>query len=216
MMPLKSINHRYKSWREAKLPASNQEGRITMSKPIAFGAYVYKHLKDCTIECRKRIYQYSAGDTLTVSDQDYFQQLFTLHPNYKKKRGVGIKSIMLDSDGLGNNCLWIVREDNSKEHISWRKCVRPHTEEEIIEMAFKRAVTGDITKVGVKDKAITYNANDNFKKLLKRFLNNNKTNYKQITLKHPVDNSDPRPLLADNWLAAEWYIYHEENQLMLA
>lgn len=187
-----------------------------MSKPIAFGLYVYETMKECSNDCREKIATYSAGDTLSDADQEYFKQLFTLHPEYHKKKGCGIKSIVYDDDGMGNNCLWVIREDDSKEDISWRKCVRPHTQEEIIEIAFKRAVTGNIAKVGTDERLAAYRANSKFKRLLSRFLKNNRTDYKKISVVHPTEQGDPRPLLADHWLAAEWYVFYEENQLMLA
>lgn len=188
-----------------------------MAKPLAFGTHVYTSMRDCANECRERIIKYSTGDTLNTDDFEYFTQLFTLHPEHRRKKGVGIKAIKYDNDGYGNNCLWIERHDGSKEDISWRKCVRPHTHDEVIEMAFKRAVTGNIAKVGVKDNnVITYRAGFKFNKLIKRFLDNNRTNYKLIKVINPPENGDPRPLLADHWLAAEWCVFHEENVKLLA
>lgn len=187
-----------------------------MSKPIAFGLYVYETLKECSTECRTRISKYSVGDTLNDDDSEFFKQLFTLHPEHKKKKGVGIKALTYEADGMGNNCLWILRLDGSKEDISWRKCVRPHTQEEIVEIAFKRAVTGNIAKVGVDEKLATYRGHSKFRNLLRRFLKNNRTTYKKISVVHPADYGDPRPLLADSFLAAEWCVFHEENQKLLA
>ena len=96
-----------------------------MARPIAFGWLVHATIRECTDECRARIANYKAGDTLNPADFEYFEQLFTRHPDRKKKVGVGIKQIKYDADGYGNNCLWVVRHDNSTEHISWRKCLRP-------------------------------------------------------------------------------------------
>lgn len=189
-----------------------------MSRPMSFGKYVFATMRDCAQECRERIKKYSKGDVLSKNDRLFFEQLFTLHPDYKKKRGCGIKEVRYDFDGLRNNCLWIVRLDGTEEDISWRKCVRPHTHEEVVIIAFKRVVCKDISKTSdhAIELAACYPASINLNKLLKRFFYNNKINPKQVVVRHPAVGNDPRPLLIDNWLAAEWYTFHDQNTQLSA
>lgn len=182
-----------------------------MPKPIVFGLYVFTTMKECSINSRERIIKYKTGETLNADDFDYFSQLFTLHPDYNKKRGVGIKAIKYDLDGLSvnNSCLWVVRHDGSEENISWRKCIRPHTHDEEVEIAFKRAVSSNIS-IGAERNAIA-NSSIKFNQLLKRFLYRKKIRHQHISISQPPENGDPRPLLVDHWLAAEWFVFHEEN-----
>lgn len=186
-----------------------------MPKSITFGSHVFTSTQECSAHSRERVFKYKAGETLNTDDFEYFIQLFTLHPDYQKKRGVGIKAIKYDLDGISmkNCCLWLVRHDGSTEDISWRKCIRPHTHNEEVEIAFKRAVTGSNDTV---DNAASCDAGVNFDRMLSQFLNNKRIKRQSISVAQSNEASDPRPLLVDHWLAAEWYAFHKANTKLLA
>ena len=76
------------------------------------------------IKCR-----YKAGETLNTADFDLLHGVYSYHPDYARKLGVGVRSIKVDvaptlADEKTRSCFWFVRTDGSTTDVSLRRCWR--------------------------------------------------------------------------------------------
>ena len=95
-----------------------------MSNSIILSNHRFYSAKECFKECKIKIKKYRVGNQIPKKDQDFFKELFKLHPKYEKKVGCGIKFIKYGLDTTyGTGCLIIVRLDNTEQSISWRSCL---------------------------------------------------------------------------------------------
>jgi len=72
---------------------------------------------------RAVLYKYSIGEYLKGQDFDNLLDLLKKHPRSVQKIGVGIKGLLVDSDGYGGRCFYLIRQDGTKESFSYLKCL---------------------------------------------------------------------------------------------
>lgn len=200
-----------------------------MAKPIVIGDIQFRTKTAAKDEIRRRIGQYEAGDTLSLADQVFFEELFKLHGEYSEKVGAGIKHIQVERDFHRNRCLYIHRTDGSETDISWVHCVQPASTKTVVSAAFRRAV---------KERVMTFKSDQlsegchcpilnipldyanshvayteySFDSLLDNFLSQEGVTFESIDLINPnPDDSDQRGILKDPDLKAQWDQYHELN-----
>jgi len=85
---------------------------------------------------------------LTREDKRWLYRLFENHPEWTKKKGVGIKDIVRRKTMWGNRCFYLIRKDNSETDISYKVCIigKP-TKLAEIKKACRYAVTSEVMKV---------------------------------------------------------------------
>jgi hypothetical protein len=86
------------------------------------------NLTETLIEEKRKIYRailykYSIGEYLKGQDFDNLLDLLKKHPRSVQKIGVGIKGLLVDSDGYGGRCFYLIRQDGTKENFSYLKCL---------------------------------------------------------------------------------------------
>jgi len=208
-----------------------------LAKPISFGKFKFGTRKSCEEEARSRINSYTAGSVLSVIDKCFFEALFTLHSEYDEKVGCGIRHIEVSLDFHNNKCLAIIRNDDSREIISWRHCIKPHTQKMVVSYSFRRAIKNTITefkrqaisdgsicpilsiKLTFGNSHVSY-IGPSFDDLLSNFLEENSLNYESVELKDPeAEDSDQRGILFDPNITSNWRSYinnHAELALLSA
>nr|WP_169050482.1 DCL family protein [Brenneria salicis]NMN92915.1 uncharacterized protein DUF3223 [Brenneria salicis ATCC 15712 = DSM 30166]RBP60966.1 uncharacterized protein DUF3223 [Brenneria salicis ATCC 15712 = DSM 30166] len=200
-----------------------------MAKPIVFGSYHFKTKASATEEARRRINVYEAGERLKLDDEHFFNLLFTLHPQYLEKKGVGIDHIKVERDFHNHRCLYIHRIDNTTTDCSWVQCIRPASQKTIVSMAFRRAVKETVMaykreKLNVEQVCpvfgirLTYEnshvsyLSPSFEKLLNDFLYACSLDIDGISLNNPKpEDADQRGLISNPILLKEWRDYHQRN-----
>lgn len=60
---------------------------------------------------------------LTENDKAQLKELFKKHPSYARKKGTGIKDIVVEKTKFNNNTFVIVRNDFTKTDISYIVCI---------------------------------------------------------------------------------------------
>lgn len=85
---------------------------------------------------------------LTREDKRWLYRLFENHPEWKKKKGVGIKDIIRRKTMWGNKCFYLIRKDGSETDISYKVCIigKP-TKLAEVKKACRYAVTSEVMKV---------------------------------------------------------------------
>lgn len=203
-----------------------------MAKPIAFGPYQFKTKGRAIEEARRRINLYEAGERLKFDDELFFNFLFTLHPQYSEKKGIGIDHIRVERDFHNHRCLYIHRIDNTKIDCSWVQCIRPASLKTIVAMAFRRAVKETVIAFK-KDKLsvehvcpvlgirLTYEnshvsyLSPSFEKLLTDFLYDCNIDVGDVSLTNPhPDDADQRGIIANQNLLKNWRDYHQHNAIL--
>ncbi|WP_084646101.1 DCL family protein [Marinimicrobium agarilyticum] len=200
-----------------------------MSKPISFGNFQFRTKKSATEEVRRRINKYEFGDKLNIEDELFFTSLFTLHSEYKNKKGVGIDHIKVERDFHNNRCLYIHRVDGSKVDCSWTHCIRPAPQKSIVSIAFRRAVKDIITSFKREQLAFVKSCPElgtdlsmsnshasytgaSFENLVDDFLNLNNLTYESITLTNPAPgDEDQRGIISNPEIINKWIEYHYKN-----
>jgi hypothetical protein len=200
-----------------------------MAKPIAFGNYQFRTKKSATEEARRRINQYEAGNKLSIDDELFFTSLFTLHSNYKEKKGVGIDHVRVEKDFHNNRCLYIYRIDGSNIDCSWVHCIQPASQKTTVSMAFRRAVKGRIMefkKLKLRGNSVCpelgiplFFENSHasylersFEQILDSFLSQNQITHESVKLTNPQpSDSDQRGILSDIDQTKNWSEYHQQN-----
>ncbi len=86
------------------------------------------HLKGKSIEDKRIFFKamlnsYGIGEWLEERAFEALLELLKMHPNAKKKIGVGIKEFMVDHDGHGGKCFHLIRQDGTKEDFSYLQCI---------------------------------------------------------------------------------------------
>ena len=74
--------------------------------------------------CKDILNAYSISQKLTDIDEAIVLNEFKNHPDWEKKKGVGIDFIYVDKDTFNNRCFYIKRIDSSFEDISYIKSIR--------------------------------------------------------------------------------------------
>ena len=69
------------------------------------------------------LYKYSIGEYLKGQDFNNLLDLLKKHPRAVQKIGVGIKGLLIDRDGYGGRCFYLMRQDGTKEKFSYLKCL---------------------------------------------------------------------------------------------
>ena len=200
-----------------------------MAKPILFEDHYFKTKTLAIKEIQNKIKPYSAGDKLNKEDEIFFLKLFKLHDEYEKKIGCGVSHITVEKDFHNNKCLYIHRIDGKSEDISWRHCIRPMSQKEIVSYAFRRAVKETVIefkKIHLQDNAHCpilhtpldfYNSDTSyipysFDELFLDFLKEHGLTIDSIELKNPEQNDpDQRGIIQDLSLRNAWIEYHRAN-----
>lgn len=91
--------------------------------------------------CRSILNHYMIGQTISEETHiNFLNKLFSLHPNWMKKKGCGIKSIYIDNDRYGHRCFYIRRIDNTYTDISYLSCINPPSKLNDIKKACRNAI----------------------------------------------------------------------------
>ena len=96
--------------------------------------------KELTDKCREILYK---GVPIVGEEDTEFllNNVFILHPNWPKKRGVGIKRIEVrDNPKYNNKNFFIIRLDDTETDISFTKCISNPTDFRIIKNACRNAI----------------------------------------------------------------------------
>ena len=198
------------------------------AKPIIFGDFQFRTKKSAEDEARRRINKYEENQKVNECDELFFSSLFTLHSEYQEKIGTGIDYITVQKS-LNNRCLYIHRTDGSKVDCSWKHCLHPASQKQIVSMAFRRAVKERVMDfkndqlpnvkicpiIGIQltheNSHVCY-TEKTFDELLSDFLSKNHIAIESIKLTDPPsEDDDHRGILTDSKLAALWNDFHTEN-----
>lgn len=96
--------------------------------------------------------KYELNDVLNDEDFSFISKYLTLHPEYEKKVGCGLKAIIIKRDGNWGKtrCFHIVRTDETQTDFSYLTCLNHSTSREPLTM-FKKAA-----RSSVKDQVLSY------------------------------------------------------------
>ncbi|KKN26585.1 hypothetical protein LCGC14_0873230 [marine sediment metagenome] len=98
--------------------------------------------KSSLTELIKRILH--SDDPLSPEQKNILLSLFKYHPNYEKKKDVGISDVVRRKNRkYGQTEFWIIRTDNSETDISYKKCIEclanPDCRETLAKNYFRQA-----------------------------------------------------------------------------
>jgi hypothetical protein len=87
------------------------------------------------------LHRYGIGQHVTDEDEVLFLlDLFSQHPDWPKKKGVGVESISITQSAFKTRCFVLHRWDGSTTDISYKKCVSPPSDEQLIRQACRDAL----------------------------------------------------------------------------
>ena len=200
--------------------------------PISFGGYWFENKKCCVDETRSRISRYKRGQKLSESDTKFFTSLFTMHHDYLEKIGCGIKFLRFDRNKeYGNNCIIIVRRDDTEVDISWATALQPPRVKHDIQTGFRAAVEHDVNmfkkimiergarcwltgeKLTYENCRATYSTDLTFNELLDEFLDIIDIDIHEVSLVQPRRRKlrkQPVLMLQNPTLKRMWFVYHRE------
>jgi len=101
-----------------------------------------KTKKEKTEKCKELLYK----DTLTLDDKKFLASIFINHPNWKDKRGVGVKDISRMKTIYNTTSFQIIRKDGSTTDISYNECISPSSSLSKIKRACRTACKTEIIK----------------------------------------------------------------------
>lgn len=200
-----------------------------MSNKVQFGKYTFRNTEACIAECKRKIRSYKHAGKIPAEDEDFFKELFKIHPDYDSKRGVGIASIEYGYDPyFGSRCLVLIRVDGTEQTISWLTCFKRPTPKHKVQIAFRALVAGDITalrartvfsnvscpltgeKLGFNNSRVVYIEDLSFNELISEFLWFMDLEYRKVDVRVPRESKTGEFIVTDKVLAAKWRKYHEE------
>jgi hypothetical protein len=104
--------------------------------------------KQQTETCKVILNKYNLGDYLTRSEAIFMGNIFKNHPNWDKKRKMGIKKIQIDKDDFGHRCFYLVFVDGTRDSISYITSIKGkcNTHKEKLIKACRTAIYPEIVK----------------------------------------------------------------------
>lgn len=93
------------------------------SIPVKLGCEIFDKKEDVKNRIQTMVKNYPVMHFVTGSDIQFCLCLFSHHPNYLEKLGVGIANIQIRLDKYGNRYFHLLRVDGSDDDISWKKCL---------------------------------------------------------------------------------------------
>lgn len=94
---------------------------------------------------RKIVNSHTPGDILPPHEAELFLDIVRRHPRAEDKIGVGIKHFEIDRGVGGTLCLKVVREDDTEDDISIKKCIYGNdTKRRRVLRALRRAIVDDV------------------------------------------------------------------------
>jgi hypothetical protein len=88
--------------------------------------------------------RYQVGDTISGSDENHLLWLIQQHPEFEKKRGVGITKFTVSRAKMGSQCFAVVRTDGSICDFSYKECITPTPVLTEVLAAMRQEVADDI------------------------------------------------------------------------
>lgn len=147
---------------------------------VIIGKTVYKTIKDCTEQIRKKLNKiYSDGETIIKRENPNFNFIMDIlnnHPSKINKIGVGIDSFLLTLNALTNKGIAIIikRIDESTEDFSWLICTG-------FKKVSTRSVQLEVMRDAVKNLTINFKANN---ELVCALCDANNLNYSEYHVDH--------------------------------
>jgi len=93
------------------------------AKPLDVGLRHFAKQGDATEFFKKMLGSYSVGDRVSDLDAIDLAALLERHRNKSEKIGVGISHFIVDADGYGKQCFWVVRADQTRIEFTYRRCI---------------------------------------------------------------------------------------------
>jgi hypothetical protein len=92
-------------------------------------------------QCRYILNRYPVGGKITDEDDELFLlDLFSRHPEWDQKQGVGVAALEIGQSEFRTKCFVLLRYDGSKTDISFMKCVSKPTPEQEVKQACRTAI----------------------------------------------------------------------------
>lgn len=96
--------------------------------------------KEKTDKCRAILNSYSIGDRLIPDHFDFMCRIFSSHPQWEFKKGVGISHITVQSTEFNAKCFCIYRTDGSCADVSFTHSIKSWTKKTEIQLACRHAI----------------------------------------------------------------------------
>lgn len=93
------------------------------AKPISIGNRKFPRQLDALNFFKQMLARYSPGDRVSDVDAVDLHSLLLRHRDVVKKIGCGVSHFMVQKDGYGGRCFWVVRTDGSQEDFTYKRCV---------------------------------------------------------------------------------------------
>lgn len=93
------------------------------AKPINIGNHHFSRQLDALNFYKEMLGRYSPGERVSDMDAIDLHALLLRHQDVENKTGCGISHFMVQKDGYGGRCFWVVRIDDSQEDFSYKRCI---------------------------------------------------------------------------------------------
>ncbi|PNY75669.1 DUF3223 domain-containing protein [Stenotrophomonas pavanii] len=93
------------------------------AKPVRVGERHFPRQKDALDFFSKMLNSYGKGDRVSDLDAIDLAALLSKHISYEEKAGVGVDHFIVEADGYGGQCFWVVRKDLTKVDFTYKRCV---------------------------------------------------------------------------------------------
>ena len=174
-------------------------------------------------KCRELLYK----NVLTLDDKKFLASIFINHPDWKSKRGVGVKDISRMKTIYNTTGFQIIRKDGSTTDISYNECISPSSSLSKIKRACRTACKTEIikfrknikwgidvcpfsNKILYKENTDIDHYNMTFNELFNEWIKNKDTKYLESKLAKSEDNIF-EDYFIDDELNNDFLDFHNKN-----
>lgn len=117
-----------------------------MAREYIYGGQFFKTKKQLADRIRLMLWTYGIGDPLLSRDELLLLDLLKQHPRADEKIGSGLAyfTVQVNPQYPNTRSFWIHRTDGTNTDFSYRICLRPPTQWETVNAAFRQAIYEDV------------------------------------------------------------------------
>lgn len=93
------------------------------AKPVVIGDQYFSRQIDALNFFKEILSKYSLGERVSVADTKSLIPLLDRHRHREEKVGSGVDYFIVDADGYGKQCFWVVRTDGTRVQFTYRRCI---------------------------------------------------------------------------------------------
>jgi hypothetical protein len=115
-------------------------------KELCIGGVVFSSATQAKKEISGLLQSHQPGQVVAEECWEFLDALLDRHPEAEQIRGCGVVAFFVDRDSFGSQCFWVLRSDGSRQHFSYRQCVKPTTRSQWATDAFRCEIAPQILR----------------------------------------------------------------------